>query len=116
MIETRVATVEVPKEVVQVVTATPEPKPDGPVTMYGTSTTDIPTLDPQLGEDSVSIYYIENLFVNLTNYDLETAEVVPEAATDWTVSDDGLVYTFQYPHRHSLGLPYPRHRQNRASS
>jgi oligopeptide transport system substrate-binding protein len=31
----------------------------------------------------------------VTNYDLETAEVVPEAATQWTVSDDGLFYTFK---------------------
>ncbi len=85
------------EEVVVVVTAVPEEMPmeAGPVTRYGTSTTDIPTLDPQLGEDSVSIGMIENLFVHLTNYDLETAEVVPEAATEWTVSDDGLVYTFK---------------------
>ncbi len=96
------ATVEVTREVVATqeviveVTAVPgEEMMDGDsVTMYGTSTTDIPTLDPQLGEDSVSINLIENLFVNLTNYDLETSEVVPEAATDWTISDDGLVYTF----------------------
>jgi oligopeptide transport system substrate-binding protein len=66
----------------------------GPVTFHGYSTTDIPTLDPQLGEDTVSIVYIENLFVHLTNYDLDTAEVVPEAATAWTISDDGLTYTF----------------------
>ena len=71
-----------------------EPMDKGPVTSYGYSTTDIPTLDPQLGEDTVSIVYIENLFVHLTNYDLDTAEVVPEAATDWTVSEDGLTYTF----------------------
>jgi oligopeptide transport system substrate-binding protein len=71
-----------------------EPMDKGPVTSYGFSTTDIPTLDPQLGEDTVSIVYIENLFVHLTNYDLDTAEVVPEAATDWTVSEDGMTYTF----------------------
>ena len=71
-----------------------EPVDMGPVTYYGYSTTDIPTLDPQLGEDTVSIVYIENLFVHLTNYDLDTAEVVPEAATAWTISEDGLTYTF----------------------
>jgi oligopeptide transport system substrate-binding protein len=64
------------------------------VTFTGYSTTDIPTLDPQIGEDVVSINYIENLFVHLTNYDLVTADIVPEAATSWTVSDDGLTYTF----------------------
>jgi oligopeptide transport system substrate-binding protein len=66
----------------------------GPVTNRGYSTTDIPDLDPQRSEDVVAINNIENLFVALTNYDLNTAEVVPEAATSWTVSDDGLVYTF----------------------
>ncbi len=66
----------------------------GPVTSYAYSTTDVPTLDPQLGEDTVSISYIENLFVNLTNYDLDTAEVVPEAATSWEISEDGMTYTF----------------------
>ena len=34
------------------------------------------------------------MFAHLTAYDAETAEVVPEAATSWSVSDDGLVYTF----------------------
>ena len=65
-----------------------------PVTLAGTSTTDIPTLDPQRAEDSVSITFIEQLFVALTNYDLDTTEIVPEAATSWEVSEDGLVYTF----------------------
>lgn len=64
------------------------------VTFTGYSNTDIPTLDPQMGEDVISINYIENLFVQLTNYDLITADIVPEAATSWTISDDGLVYTF----------------------
>ncbi|MBN2502388.1 MAG: peptide ABC transporter substrate-binding protein [Anaerolineales bacterium] len=67
---------------------------DQPVTYDGYSTTDIPTLDPQVGEDKVSIDYIENLFVQLTNYDLVTNEIVPEAATNWSVSEDGLVWTF----------------------
>ena len=64
------------------------------VSLRGTSTTDIPTLDPQLGEDVVSINYIENLFVHLTNYDLVTADIVPEAATAWEQNEDGTLYTF----------------------
>lgn len=67
---------------------------DDAVTSYAYSTTELPTLDPQLGEDTVSIAYIENIFVHLTNYDLDTADIVPEAATSWTVSDDGMTYTF----------------------
>jgi oligopeptide transport system substrate-binding protein len=89
---TRVVTeevvVEVPAEVAE------EVMDAGPVTYYYWNASDIPTLDPQVGEDVISINWVENLFVNLTNYDLDTNEVVPEAATDWTVSDDGLVYTF----------------------
>lgn len=64
------------------------------ITWYGTTTTDIPTMDPQSAEDSVSIDYIENTFMHLTNYDLVTSEVVPEMATSWEISDDGLSYTF----------------------
>lgn len=71
-----------------------EDAPAGPVTLTGYDTSDVTTLDPQLGEDVTSINMIENLFVHLTNYDLDTAEVVPEAATSWTISEDGLIYTF----------------------
>jgi oligopeptide transport system substrate-binding protein len=76
-----------------VVTATPSVK-QPPVTYDFTDTSDIPTLDPQIAEDVTSINYVENLFVQLTNYDLETSEIIPEAATSWTISDDGLIYTF----------------------
>jgi oligopeptide transport system substrate-binding protein len=67
---------------------------DHPVTFHGYSTTDIPGLDPAVLEDSVGVTYVENLFVNLTNFDLVTSQVVPEAATSWDISEDGLVYTF----------------------
>lgn len=56
--------------------------------------TDIPTLDPQVASDIVSINYIENLFVKLTNTDLASNEIVPEAATSWEISADGMTYTF----------------------
>jgi oligopeptide transport system substrate-binding protein len=72
----------------------PEPETDNPVTFDGFSTSDIPSLDPQVAEDAIGITYIENLFVSLTNYDLVTSEVIPEAATSWETSGDGLLYTF----------------------
>jgi len=78
---------------------------DSLVTFYGYDDTDIPTLDPQLGEDTVSINYIENLFVHLTNYDLVTADIVPEAATSWEISDDGLTYTFHI----RTDIPWVKH-------
>ena len=78
---------------------------EGLVTWHGYDDTDIPTLDPQLGEDVVSINYIENLFVHLTNYDLITADIVPEAATSWEISEDGLTYTFHL----RADIPWVKH-------
>ncbi|MCZ7541650.1 MAG: peptide ABC transporter substrate-binding protein [Anaerolineae bacterium] len=66
-----------------------------PVTAYWLDSGEIATLDPQLATDSVSIDYIENLFVGLTNASpLTPGQVDPELATSWTPSDDGLVWTF----------------------
>ncbi len=75
------------------------------VVFHGYDDTDIPTLDPQLGEDVVSINYIENLFVHLTNYDLVTADIVPEAAISWEISEDGLTYTFNL----RTDIPWVKH-------
>jgi len=94
--------VQVEKTVVVEVTPTPQPEP---VTMRSYSTTDIPSLDPQIAEDVVSINNIESLFVQLTNYDLETAEIIPEAATSWDISDDGLTYTFHL----RTDIPWVKH-------
>ncbi|MBW8012605.1 MAG: peptide ABC transporter substrate-binding protein [Chloroflexi bacterium] len=87
-------------ETVVVVTEPPPPPPPptpvdfGPVIYQGTSTIPFSTLDPQIREDLDSLDFIENLFVNLTNIDLATSEIVPEAAINWTISQDGLTYTF----------------------
>ncbi len=55
---------------------------------------DVPTLDPSLAQDTNSITMGSNIFTGLTVLDEETGEVQAGMATDWTVSDDGLVYTF----------------------
>ncbi|UCC77114.1 MAG: peptide ABC transporter substrate-binding protein [Anaerolineales bacterium] len=58
--------------------------------------TEPPTLDPALGTDSVSIQCDEVLFLGLTDFaDTTDAEVIPEVATKWSVSDDGLTWTFE---------------------
>jgi oligopeptide transport system substrate-binding protein len=96
VIETVIETVvETVIETVEVEVMPEVPEVVLPVTFNGYDTSDIPTLDPQIAEDVTSINYIENLFVHLTNYDLETTEIVPDAATSWDISEDGLVYTFQ---------------------
>jgi oligopeptide transport system substrate-binding protein len=55
---------------------------------------ELPTLDPQLAGDAISIPAIENMFHGLTDYDPLTSQVVPELATSWTTSEDGLEWTF----------------------
>ena len=57
-----------------------------------------PSLDPCLATDSISIDMVENLFLGLTDlaFDVFTNEtvVMPELATSWEVSEDGLVWAF----------------------
>ncbi|MEW6580156.1 MAG: peptide ABC transporter substrate-binding protein [Chloroflexota bacterium] len=66
-----------------------------PVTSYWLDSGEIVSLDPQLATDAVSIDYIENLFLGLTNANpLVPGQVDPELASAWTISDDGLVWTF----------------------
>jgi oligopeptide transport system substrate-binding protein len=55
-----------------------------------------PTLDPALATDSVSVQCDEALFLGLTDFeDTTDAAVVPEIATKWGVSEDGLTWTFE---------------------
>lgn len=65
-----------------------------PVTLQWNLATEPPTLDPALGTDTTSIWVIEQLFLGLTDYNDETMAVVPELATSWEVSEDGLVWAF----------------------
>jgi oligopeptide transport system substrate-binding protein len=58
------------------------------------STSEISSLDPQVATDVISINALENLFHGLTDYDPITTNVVPELASDWEVSEDGTVWTF----------------------
>ena len=57
--------------------------------------TEPPTVDPNLATDTTSVQCDEMLFLGLTDYDEKTLEVIPELATEWKVSDDGLVWTFK---------------------
>jgi oligopeptide transport system substrate-binding protein len=65
----------------------------GPVTLDTVISTEPPSLDPSLGSDTTSVWGTRQMFMGLTGFD-ENAEVVPVLATDWTVSDDGLVWTY----------------------
>lgn len=54
---------------------------------------DIPTLDPSQASDVPSVQVIDEIFPPLGRLDEETILIGPGLA-DWTLSDDGLVYTF----------------------
>lgn len=54
---------------------------------------DIPSLDPALATDTSSIQVIQEIFPGLSRLHEVTLELQPGMA-DWSLSDDGLVYTF----------------------
>lgn len=51
-------------------------------------------IDPGLASDNNENELIEQLFLGLTDFDHASGKVVGELATDWQVSEDGTVYTF----------------------
>lgn len=67
---------------------------DYPVTYFGYLTTDITTLDPQIAENGDAAAFVENLFMQLTQYDPATGQIMPEAATSWVSSAAATIYTF----------------------
>lgn len=90
---TVVETVEVIKEVVKEVEVASKDADADRIKVDTVVSTEPPTVDPALATDSVSIFFIRQMFVGLTSFDGE-ANVVPSLATDWSVSDDGLVWTY----------------------
>lgn len=69
------------------------PREDGGTLVIGLPG-DIQRTDPALATDSNTLYVITQVMEGLVALDPETSEVVPALATDWTISDDGLAYTF----------------------
>jgi ABC-type transport system substrate-binding protein len=55
---------------------------------------DVSTLDPAIGYDWQNWSMIKSLFDGLMDYEPGTTELRPELAESYTMSDDGLVYTF----------------------
>jgi ABC-type oligopeptide transport system substrate-binding subunit len=56
--------------------------------------TEPPSLDPSLATDTTSIWAIRQMFMGLAAFDVK-ANVVPALATEWSVSPDGLTWTFK---------------------
>jgi oligopeptide transport system substrate-binding protein len=82
----------------------PPPKPQG--TFVQDFPGDFPTLDPVYWQDLQSAIPMQAIYDTLVTYPLDGSQVVPDLAT-WTVSKDGLVYTFHLRHgiRFSNGDP-----------
>ena len=69
------------------------PKQGGAATI--TFNNDLTTLDPQVGYDWQNWSVIKSIFDGLMDYKPGTTELEPDLAQSYTVSDDGLTYTFK---------------------
>ncbi len=70
-----------------------EPKQGGAVVV--TFNNDLTTLDPQVGYDWQNWSVIKAMFDGLMDYKPGTTELVPDLAESFTLSDDGMTYTFK---------------------
>ena len=68
-------------------------KPGG--AMVVTYKDDISTFDPAIGYDWQNWSMIKSLFDGLMDYKPGTTELIPDLAESYTISDDGLTYTFK---------------------
>jgi oligopeptide transport system substrate-binding protein len=59
---------------------------------------DVSTLDPAIGYDWQNWSMIKSLFSRLMDYKPGTTELMPDLAESFTISDDGLTYTFKLRH------------------
>ena len=74
------------------VTTLAGPKQGG--SMVVTYKDDISTFDPAIGYDWQNWSMIKSLFDGLMDYKPGTTELIPDLAESYTISDDGLTYTF----------------------
>jgi oligopeptide transport system substrate-binding protein len=56
---------------------------------------DVATLDPAKATDSISIQFIDEMFLGLTMVNQDKLDTVPGIAESWTLSDDKLTTTFK---------------------
>lgn len=56
---------------------------------------DVSTLDPAIGYDWQNWSMIKSLFDGLMDYAPGTTDLVPDLATSYSISDDGMTYTFK---------------------
>ncbi len=56
---------------------------------------DLPNGDPQLAGSTISVRWVENTFLGLTDLAPDSGQVRPAYATSWSVSSDGLTWTLK---------------------
>ncbi len=56
--------------------------------------TGLATLDPAIAYDETSVAVVHHIVDGLVGYAADSAELVPRLAERWTISPDGLLYTF----------------------
>jgi ABC-type transport system substrate-binding protein len=69
------------------------PKQGGSVVI--TYKDDLATLDPAVGYDWQNWSIIKSIFDGLMDYEPGTTKLIPDLAESYTISDDGLTYTFK---------------------
>ena len=69
-----------------------EPRRGGTLTF--SNYTNVRTLDPAIAYDENSTYCLHYLYDTLVSYPPGGVELVPQLAASWTISPDGLTYTF----------------------
>src|SRR5690349_6794893 len=70
-----------------------QPKQGGEVTV--TFKDDLATLDPAIGYDWNNWSIIKSISSGLMDYKPGTTELTPDLAESYTISDDGMTYTFK---------------------
>ena len=74
--------------------AAAQDKPKQGGAMVVTYKDDISTFDPAIGYDWQNWSMIKSLFDGLMDYKPGTTELIPDLAESYTISEDGLTYTF----------------------
>lgn len=74
--------------------APPLALPAGAQVLQLAATTDVPTLDPAAGYDSVSWTFEQMIFDTLVRYSDAGVDVVPDIAVAWESSPDATLFTF----------------------
>lgn len=73
--------------------AAPEPDDGDEVTLVVAIEGDITTVDPQGGVGIIDRNVLQNSYDGIIRRDGETGEIIPHAITEWSLSDDELVWT-----------------------